>query len=477
MAQQQQRRSARAECAGRGQSARRRRLDTVLSGRRIYQRPDLDNAFSTKFFPKVGGPARQPTAPTRSSPATCTTRRGTPHLGVVIHRGHPGVSRPTTTRSPEESMTRQNSLAVIIVSHNSAGWLAPCLSSVYTRVREPQAGRRRRRQRFDRRHGRSRPARLSRRSSAPTENRGFAAANNRGLEIVDAEWVLFLNPDTESSRGRSRSSSPRFEHADGRARRSQAARRERRHGPDDAAIPECHSLSLHEPRRRTTPIPRLLARRTGARGALYDRETPCDWTSRRVHARPQGALDDVGGMDERFFLYSEETDLCLRIRQAGWNVIHFPQMTILHESSGTSDGAERADGIRTAAIHGEAFRRRRPSGGIARRPRVRASLHQARRGPDARRRRSASRSALTTLLGLTPPPFGDPSTGLVRPRRGRRRASGRVRLRLETPADTRFSCATSRVVLCSKGRTPCATGCGRPAARTSLCSRGGSRRE
>ena len=29
-----------------------------------------------------------------------------------------------------------------------------------------------------------------------TENRGFAAANNRGLEVVDADWVLFLNPDT-----------------------------------------------------------------------------------------------------------------------------------------------------------------------------------------------------------------------------------------------------------------------------------------
>ena len=37
-------------------------------------------------------------------------------------------------------------------------------------------------------------------------------------------------------------------------------------------------------------------------------------------------------MDERFFLYSEETDLCLRIKEAGWSVRHLPQMTIVHHA-------------------------------------------------------------------------------------------------------------------------------------------------
>ena len=36
------------------------------------------------------------------------------------------------------------------------------------------------------------------------------------------------------------------------------------------------------------------------------------------------ALDAVGGFDERFFLFSEETDLCRRVRDAGWEVHHFP---------------------------------------------------------------------------------------------------------------------------------------------------------
>ena len=49
----------------------------------------------------------------------------------------------------------------------------------------------------------------------------------------------------------------------------------------------------------------------------------------------RAAIDDVGDMDERFFLYCEETDFCLRMRQAGWEVVHLPQMTIFHHSSST----------------------------------------------------------------------------------------------------------------------------------------------
>ena len=42
------------------------------------------------------------------------------------------------------------------------------------------------------------------------------------------------------------------------------------------------------------------------------------------------ALDQVGGLDERYFLYCEETDLCLQVSRAGWEVRHTPAMTILH---------------------------------------------------------------------------------------------------------------------------------------------------
>ena len=42
------------------------------------------------------------------------------------------------------------------------------------------------------------------------------------------------------------------------------------------------------------------------------------------------ALQSAGFMDERFFLFCDETDLCLRIKQAGWEVHHPADLTILH---------------------------------------------------------------------------------------------------------------------------------------------------
>ena len=164
-------------------------------------------------------------------------------------------------------MTPENDrLAVIIVSHNSAGWLAPCLSSVYAKsgnldvdVVVVDSG------------STDDTVDLVRREFPDvrvltTENRGFAAANNRGLEVVDAEWVLFLNPDTRILSGTleelvsSASSTP-----GGGTRGSQAGRRKRCDGPDDTTISERRPHSFREPRRRATSVSRLVARRTRAR--------------------------------------------------------------------------------------------------------------------------------------------------------------------------------------------------------------------
>ena len=67
----------------------------------------------------------------------------------------------------------------------------------------------------------------------------------------------------------------------------------------------------------------------------YDHEFEGDWTIGSFMLVRREAFDAVGGFDERFFLYSEEVDLCLRVRRAGWKVVHSPAVTILHH--GNSD--------------------------------------------------------------------------------------------------------------------------------------------
>ena len=171
------------------------------------------------------------------------------------------------------------------------------------------------------------------------ENRGFAHANNRALLVSTARYALFLNVDTEILEGT-------FEQLvralDERPTVGLAGVRqvspERMVAPTIRRFPNAiRSLgealgSEHFPFRATWLGERELDL------ALHDREYSCDWTSGSFLIARREALQSAGVMDERFFLYSEEPDLGLRVKKAGWDVRHLPVMTVLHHA-----GRERAD--------------------------------------------------------------------------------------------------------------------------------------
>jgi N-acetylglucosaminyl-diphospho-decaprenol L-rhamnosyltransferase len=54
------------------------------------------------------------------------------------------------------------------------------------------------------------------------------------------------------------------------------------------------------------------------------------------------ALREVGGFDESFFLYSEEEDLCRRLRARGWLTLFVASVTVMHGRRASSDGVDRA---------------------------------------------------------------------------------------------------------------------------------------
>jgi GT2 family glycosyltransferase len=58
-----------------------------------------------------------------------------------------------------------------------------------------------------------------------------------------------------------------------------------------------------------------------------------DWVMGAALVLRREALDEVGLFDEEFFLYSEEVDLQLRLRDAGWDVHYFPEATVVHHES------------------------------------------------------------------------------------------------------------------------------------------------
>ena len=90
----------------------------------------------------------------------------------------------------------------------------------------------------------------------------------------------------------------------------------------------------------------------------YEREGDCDWVVGSFLLARREALLGAGLLDERFFLYCEEPDLCLRVMRAGWRVRHLPQLTIRHHAGkgGVRPRMRRAGDLRAAPVRAQALR-------------------------------------------------------------------------------------------------------------------------
>jgi GT2 family glycosyltransferase len=252
----------------------------------------------------------------------------------------------------------------------------------------------------------------------PSRNHGFSHANNRALMTCDARYVLFLNPDTEIVEGtfadlvRAMDERPtvglvgvRQVNAEGRLdttiRRFPNALR---------ALGDAFSAE-RLPRR-----PRWLGERE-LDPAAYDREVACDWTSGSFMLARREAIESAGFLDERYFMYSDETDLCRRIKLAGWEVRHLPRMTIIHHEgkAGVKPSIESLNAytrIMYARKYFSPAHRVAYTGAVLMRHSLRSVY--AGSGELGRKRREASRRVVATLLGRAPVPYGPPSRFSVR---------------------------------------------------------------
>ena len=68
----------------------------------------------------------------------------------------------------------------------------------------------------------------------------------------------------------------------------------------------------------------------------FDSLTPVDWVLGAFMLVSKQHFEMVGGMDERFFLYYEDIDLCYRLRQRGLNTYYFPGIEVMHHHLRTS---------------------------------------------------------------------------------------------------------------------------------------------
>ncbi|MGO4105363.1 glycosyltransferase family 2 protein [Leifsonia sp. YAF41] len=179
---------------------------------------------------------------------------------------------------------------------------------------------------------------LARRSDCTVvcaSNDGYAAGINRAVRTSpEASTVLILNPDAtldpdavprmlEVLRRRSDAGivAPRVREEDGSL--SPTLRR----GP---TLGRVGGLSF-------TGLP-VFAERIEIQGE-YDSEHEVDWAVGAILLVDRRCFDRLDGLDESYFLYSEETDFSLRARDAGWATVYTPRAGAMHVGGGSGESA------------------------------------------------------------------------------------------------------------------------------------------
>jgi GT2 family glycosyltransferase len=308
-------------------------------------------------------------------------------------------------------------IAIIVVSTSEAIWLRPCLRTVFAHLGGVRAD-----VIVVDNESRDGTADLVAREFpearvVQSKNHGFAHANNQALATCDARYVLFLNPDTEVVDGtfeelvRAMDARPTVGLA--------GARQVNGEGRLDLTIRRfpnaLRALGDAFSAERLPRRPGWLGERVLDRAA-YDREVSCDWTSGSFMLARREAIQSAGFLDERFFMYSDETDFCRRIKTAGWEVRHLPLMTILHHEgkAGVKPSIESLQAYtRTlyARKHFSPIHRALYKGAVTLRYLLRSIY--AGTGDLGQRLRAANWAALKTLLGQSPVPHGRPTYSVL----------------------------------------------------------------
>ncbi|MBB5786253.1 glycosyltransferase [Jiangella mangrovi] len=71
----------------------------------------------------------------------------------------------------------------------------------------------------------------------------------------------------------------------------------------------------------------------------YESEHEVDWAIGSILLVDRECFDALGGLDESYFLYSEETDFCLRARDLGWATVYTPEAGGMHVGGGSGENA------------------------------------------------------------------------------------------------------------------------------------------
>ncbi|MBD2864814.1 glycosyltransferase family 2 protein [Paenibacillus oceani] len=173
-----------------------------------------------------------------------------------------------------------------------------------------------------------------------TENFGFAKANNQGIAIASGKYILLLNSDTIVEPG---TLGTIISFMDENPKIGASGCK--------VVLPDG---SLDKACRRGFPTPLTTFYYVSGLSKLFpksphfnayhmeylseDDSYPVDCLVGAFMMVRREVIDQVGMLDERFFMYFEDTDWCYRIQQAGWINYYYPMTQITHFKRGSSRG-------------------------------------------------------------------------------------------------------------------------------------------
>lgn len=268
----------------------------------------------------------------------------------------PSDTQQNNTFSTQHSALSTPDVSIIIVSYNVAGLLEECLTSLFSRpadglaievivVDNASSDLVNFQEKFPVRQIENR------------YNYGFPRACNQGLRQAHGRYLFFLNPDATVEPGALRTLvdfmeahpqagivGPKLRFPDGK---SQSNRR-RFPGPGLALVES--TLLQYHPRSPFKNLPAL--KKFYFEGEPDGRTQQVDWLVGAAFMVRREVVEQLGGLDERFFMYFEETDFCHRAKNQGWQVWYVPEAVVTHQEGQSSkqNVAARAINFNTSKI-------------------------------------------------------------------------------------------------------------------------------
>ncbi|HXG91313.1 MAG TPA: glycosyltransferase family 2 protein [Blastocatellia bacterium] len=221
-------------------------------------------------------------------------------------------------------------IAVVVVSYNTRALLLECLASVIESSREAEielivvdnASR-------DGSYEAVREAFPQAVTVRNSTNIGFGVACNQAIRRTTAPFILLLNSDARIN-------------TDALQAILDAMRFDERCGAASCRIVNDEGEEMINTRNFLTPLNQALEllgfKRRAYRPKPEDNNLDCsvEWIDGACLMLRRAALDEVGLFDEQFFMYSEDEDLCFRLKERGWKVCFSSAATVFHRGAASS---------------------------------------------------------------------------------------------------------------------------------------------